>query len=509
MAGRWESVLQVTQSLTLPNQVGYELMSQVILELAEAGEAETARAITRGATVMQEMKQNDTERFLHLDHIVTRAQSGLFDGATMWPHGREAKRKELVALVTPCVTVVPPSRLLALLTQSLKYQQLVGALPRGARFDLLHGGAPTETVVTAEAYPTKNSRVVKFAEKSYPECARFAPDGLILASGSCDGYIELWDATTGKLNLEFAYQADDQLMSHDSAVLCLAFSMSMELLVSGSAKGEIKVWRIATGSCVRKLPTAHSEGVTQVEFMRDGTSVLSSSFDGLMRLHGLKSGRMLKEFRGHTSFVTGFTVVDELPATSTVAGHGERILSTSADGTIRVWDLKTQDCLRVIKFQSGAAGGGLALSLLGITQLPATQQGAERFILIERSNTIRIIDADGNIIHSLQSTSTSTSSTAKSSATPATSASKKKLGGDTPLAAGDFVCATVSPKGKYLYGVTEECVLHCFELSSNGAGKLVHAIKIHRADAIGIAHHPHQSILASYSQEGNIKLWTP
>jgi WD40 repeat protein len=31
--------------------------------------------------------------------------------------------------------------------------------------------------------------------------------------------------------------------------------------------------------------------------------VLSSSFDGTVRVHGLKSGKMLKEFRGHTSYV--------------------------------------------------------------------------------------------------------------------------------------------------------------------------------------------------------------
>ena len=31
--------------------------------------------------------------------------------------------------------------------------------------------------------------------------------------------------------------------------------------------------------------------------------VLSGSFDGTVRVHGLKSGKMLKEMRGHTSFV--------------------------------------------------------------------------------------------------------------------------------------------------------------------------------------------------------------
>jgi len=31
--------------------------------------------------------------------------------------------------------------------------------------------------------------------------------------------------------------------------------------------------------------------------------VLSGSYDGTVRVHGLKSGKMLKEFRGHTSYV--------------------------------------------------------------------------------------------------------------------------------------------------------------------------------------------------------------
>ena len=31
--------------------------------------------------------------------------------------------------------------------------------------------------------------------------------------------------------------------------------------------------------------------------------MLSSSYDGLARVHGIKSGKMLKEFRGHTSYV--------------------------------------------------------------------------------------------------------------------------------------------------------------------------------------------------------------
>ena len=40
-----------------------------------------------------------------------------------------------------------------------------------------------------------------------------------------------------------------------------------------------------------------------VEFTRDGSQLLTSSYDQTLRIHGLKSGRTLKEFRGHKSFV--------------------------------------------------------------------------------------------------------------------------------------------------------------------------------------------------------------
>ena len=48
---------------------------------------------------------------------------------------------------------------------------------------------------------------------------------------------------------------------------------------------------------------------------------------GLFRIHGLKSGKLLKEFRGHTSFVndTMFT------------GDGHFIASASSDGTVKVF----------------------------------------------------------------------------------------------------------------------------------------------------------------------------
>lgn len=246
---------------------------------------------------MRFLKVDQPDRYLKLEHL---CQKSVFVSSDAYEMGtsKQQKRQEIATSLSNEISVVPPSRLLSLIGQALRFQQAQGLLPADGPMDLFRGGRRSARKDQEEKCPTREAGHIKFNPDSHPETTVFSPDGLSLVTGSVDGFIEVWDSDTCRLRKDLDYQVKDELMMHeDEPILCSAFNRDGELLATGSRDGKVKVWRLSTGVCLRKFNKAHSEGVTCLAFARDSTQIMTGSFDSHVRVHGLKSGKTLKEFR--------------------------------------------------------------------------------------------------------------------------------------------------------------------------------------------------------------------
>ena len=113
--------------------------------------------------------------------------------------------------------------------------------------------------------------------------------------------------------------------------------------------------------------------------------VLTGSFDETARIHGLKSGKTLKEFRGHTSYVHSVCYADE----------GTKVLTASSDGSVRVWEVRSSDCLLTFRLGSNSNPTLNDRAIHTIAPVPG-KQGC--FFIANRTSTAYIVSIHGQVV---------------------------------------------------------------------------------------------------------------
>ncbi|KAK0278418.1 hypothetical protein LTR35_009157 [Friedmanniomyces endolithicus] len=146
-----------------------------------------------------------------------------------------------------------------------------------------------------------------------------SPDGKTIASGSDDTSVMVWnrDTRVKMFNLE----------GHTRWVNTVVYSPDGSILASGSMDETIRLWDAASGTDLKTFG-GNLSCVNAIAFSPDGKFLVSATFDWLVRVWDVSKGEVQLILDGHSGPVN----------TVRFSPNGQQVVSGSDDMTIKVWN---------------------------------------------------------------------------------------------------------------------------------------------------------------------------
>ncbi len=283
-------------------------------------------------------------------------------------------------------------------------------------------------------------------------CLAIASDGGLLASGGLDATVRLWDPKLGTLL---------EALPHPGPVSALAWSPDGHLLATGDDAGTIRLWEIGPSrpaTCVESL-VGHNSWVWGLAFAPDESLLASASWDGSVKLWELGEAgrlRLRQTLLGHTQQVQPVAWSPD----------GGTLASGSWDHTIRLWDAQ-QGNARVVLQGHRAAVHGLAFTPDSRHLLSGSPDGTLRLWEVEREQCVRVLQGYDACLYDL-----------------------------------DW-----SPDGTQLASAGSDSVVSLWQVESLGGGAPRGVLRGHGWSVYGVAWRPDGGVLASSGWDNAIRLW--
>jgi len=164
----------------------------------------------------------------------------------------------------------------------------------------------------------------------WSESLAISADGKLLTFENEDGALQLWDVASGIELLQLP------IHSSKTGLTSAAFSPDGKI-VAFSSHEIMQLWDIATGTELGH-PLEHKSSVWSMAFSPNGKLLASGSNDNTVRLWNITSGTEVLQLLGHEDFVNSVTFSPD--GKLVASGSGNWLLGGSAgDSTVRLWDV--------------------------------------------------------------------------------------------------------------------------------------------------------------------------
>jgi WD40 repeat protein len=153
----------------------------------------------------------------------------------------------------------------------------------------------------------------------------FSPSSRLVATAGPDGVVRIWSTRTGRIQ--------HTLRGHTAALTDVEFSKDGRWLLTSSLDHDARMWEVRTGLLVHIL-RGHFGPVAAVAFSPDARWIATAGPISA-GLWPASTGQLLFYLRGHTKLLTSVSFSPD----------GRRILSSSEDGTVRMY--RCEVCVRL------------------------------------------------------------------------------------------------------------------------------------------------------------------